>query len=98
MKILKNPNKEHKILIIFDDMIADMLSNKKSQPIVTELFIRGIYQKNIRLNFTRYFIIKNSKQTRASKNCINHISDIDFEGFMNLLKMQFNTLFFFSYW
>ena len=36
-----NPNKERKLLIVFDDMIADMLSNKKRNPIVTELFIRG---------------------------------------------------------
>ena len=34
-------NKEHKILTIFDDMIAGMLSNEKLDPIVTELFIRG---------------------------------------------------------
>ena len=39
-KIL-NPNKKPKILIVFDDMIADMLSNKKLNPIVTKLFIRG---------------------------------------------------------
>ena len=36
-----NPNKKHKMLAAFDDMIADMLSNKKLNPIVTELFIRG---------------------------------------------------------
>ena len=36
-----NPNKERKILIAFDDIIDDMLSNKKLNPIVTELFIRG---------------------------------------------------------
>ena len=36
-----NPNKKRKILIIFDDTIADMLSNKKLNLIVTELFIRG---------------------------------------------------------
>ena len=35
-----NPNKIRKILIVFDNMIADMLSNKKLNPIVTELFIR----------------------------------------------------------
>ena len=34
-----NPNKKYKILIVFDDMIADMLSNKKLNPIVSELFI-----------------------------------------------------------
>ena len=35
-----NPNKKQKILIVFDDLIADMLSNKKINPIVTELFNR----------------------------------------------------------
>ena len=34
-----NPNKWLKILIVFDDMIADMLSNKKLNP--TKLVIRG---------------------------------------------------------
>ena len=34
-----NPNKKQKILIVFDDIIADMLSNKKLNPILTELFI-----------------------------------------------------------
>ena len=46
-----NPNEKHKILIVFDDMIADMLSNKKSNPVVTELFIRGR-----KLNFSLVFI------------------------------------------
>ena len=43
IKTLKecNPNENRKILIAFDDVIADMLSNKKHNPIVTELFIRG---------------------------------------------------------
>ena len=36
-----NPNKKRKILIVFDDIIADMLCNKKLNPIITELFIRG---------------------------------------------------------
>ena len=36
-----NPNKKRKKLIVFDDKIFDMLSNKKLNPIVTELFIRG---------------------------------------------------------
>ena len=35
-----NPNKKRKKLIIFDGMIADMLSNRKLNPLVTELFIR----------------------------------------------------------
>ena len=36
-----NPNKKRKTLIVCDDMIFDMLTNKKLNPVVTELFIRG---------------------------------------------------------
>ena len=36
-----NSNKKQQVLIVFDDTIANMLSNKKLNPIVTELFIRG---------------------------------------------------------
>ena len=46
-----NPNKKRKKLIVFDDMIADILSNKKRNPSVTELFIRGR-----KLNISRVFI------------------------------------------
>ena len=61
-----NLNKKRKILIVFDDMIADMFSNKKLNPIVTELFIRGrklnislaTVPKNIRRISTHYFIVK----------------------------------------
>ena len=53
-----NPNKKRKKLIVFDDMIADMLSNKKLNPIVTELFIRR-RKLNISLVFTKqsYFAV-----------------------------------------
>ena len=68
-----NPNKKRKIFIVFDDIIADMLSNKKRNPTLTELFTRGskvkisiafitqsdfAVPKNIRLNSTHYFIKK----------------------------------------
>ena len=36
-----NPGKNCKMLILFDDMVADMINNKKLNPVVTELFIRG---------------------------------------------------------
>ena len=36
-----NPNKKRKKLIVFDDLIADMISTKNLIPIVTALFIRG---------------------------------------------------------
>ena len=68
-----NPRKKRKILIIFDDMIADMINNKKLNSIVTELFIGSrklnisivfITQsyfkvpKDVRLNSTHFFIMK----------------------------------------
>ena len=80
-----NPNKERKILIVFDDMYADMLSNKKLNPILTELFIRG-RKLNISFGFyhtilfccaksywnklTTLFHYENSKQTKSATNCI----------------------------
>ena len=36
-----NTDKENKVLIVFDDMIADMINNEKLNSIVTELFTRG---------------------------------------------------------
>ena len=63
-----NPNKKCKILIVFDDMIADMLSNKKLNSIVTELFIK--VPEDVRLNNMHFFYYKKSKQTRASTNFI----------------------------
>ena len=45
-----NPNRKRKILIIFDDMITDMLCNKNLNQIVTESFIRG-RKLNISLAF-----------------------------------------------
>ena len=36
-----NLGKKRKVLIVFDGMIADMINNKKINPVVTELFIRG---------------------------------------------------------
>ena len=71
------PNKKQKKLIVFDDMIADILSNKKLNPVVSELFIRGrkltispviitqfyfAVSKDTRLNITHYFVIKIPKK------------------------------------
>ena len=61
-----NPNKKQKILIVFDDMIANMLSNTKLNSIVTEWFIRGtklnISLVFVRLNSGDYFIMKISNK------------------------------------
>ena len=45
-----NPNIKGKVLIVFDDMIADMINNKKLNPVVTELFIKG-RKRNISIVF-----------------------------------------------
>ena len=50
----KNPNKKRKILIVFDELTGDIDINKKSNPIVTELFIRGR-----KLNISLVFINQN---------------------------------------
>ena len=91
-KILMNtiPIK-NKILIVFDDMIADMIHNKKLNSIVTELFIRGrklnislvfITQsyfkvaKDVRLNTSHFFISKIPNKKELQQITINHSSDI----------------------
>ena len=51
-----NPSKKRKVLIVIYDMIADMKANKKSSPIVTELFIRG-RKLNISLVFVSQFFL-----------------------------------------
>ena len=60
-----NPNKKRKILIVFDNMIADMLSNKKLNSIVTELFIRG-RKLNISLVFITQSYFKVPKEVRLN--------------------------------
>ena len=82
-----NPDKENKILIVFDDMIADMINNKKLNSIVTELFIRGrklnislvfITQsyfkvpKDVRLNTTQFFIMKIPNKRGLQRIIKNH--------------------------
>ena len=74
-----NPSKKWKILIVFDDMIADMISNKKLNPVATALFIRRrklnislvfitqyyfAVPKNIRLKSTHYFVMKTSNKRK----------------------------------
>ena len=91
-----NPNKKRKILFykVFDDMIADMLSDKKLNPIVTELFITGTklnislvfikkyyfaVPKNISLNSGHHFIMKILSKRELQQITFNHSSDIVFQ-------------------
>ena len=95
-----NPGKKRKILIIFDDMFADMINNKKRNSVVTELFIRGgknislvfITQsyfkvpKDFRLNSTHFFIIKIPNKGELQQIALNHSSDIDFKNFIKIYR------------
>ena len=94
-----NPNTERKILIVFDDMIADMHNNEKLNKTVNELFIRErklnislafITQlffkvpKDVRLNITHFFITKLSSKRELHQSVYNHLPDIDFKDFVHL--------------
>ena len=96
-----NLGKKHKVLIIFDDTIDDMINNKKLNSIVTELFIRGRklnisilfitqsyfkVEKDLRLNSTDLFIMKTPNKRELQQIAFNHSSDIDFKDFMKIYK------------
>ena len=96
-----NPDKENKILIVFDDMITDMIHNKKLNSIVTELFIRGrklnislvfITQsyfkipKDVRLNTSHFFIAKIPNKRKLQQIAINHSLDNNAKDFVNIYR------------
>ena len=88
---------EKKNLIVFDDMIVDIMTNKKFQAIVKELFIR--YRKlnislvfitqsyfsdpaDIRLNSRHYLFMKINNKRELQIIAINHSADIDCQDFI----------------
>ena len=94
-----NIGKESKILIAFNDMISDIINNKKLNSIVTELFIKGrklnislvfITQsyfkvpKDVRLNSTYFFIMKISNKRELQQIALNHSLEIDFKAFIKI--------------
>ena len=80
-------------------MIADIINNKKLNPIVTKLFIRGrklnivfITQsyfkvpKEVRLNTTHFFIMRIPNKRELQQIALNHSSEIDFKNFLKIDK------------
>ena len=80
---------------------SDILSNKKINPTVTELFIGArklnisldfitktyfAVPKSIRLNSIHYFVMKIPNKKELQQTASNHLSDIDFQDFLNLYK------------
>ena len=93
-----NPDPENKALIVFDDMIADLINIRKLDSIVTKLSIRGrklnislvfITQsyfkvpKDVRLNTSHFFIAKIPNKRELS---INHSSDTNTKDFANIYR------------
>ena len=90
-----------KTLILFDDMIADIVTNKKFQAILKELFIRCrkinislvfitqsyfSARKDVRLNSMHYFIMKINKKRELQNIAINHSADIDYKDFIKIYR------------
>ena len=90
-----NPIRKKK-LIVFDVMVADIMSNKKLQAIIEELLIRCIklnislvfitqsyfsVPKDVRLNTMHYFIMKINSNRELQNIAINHSADIDYQDF-----------------
>ena len=96
-----NPSRRRNILIAFDEMIADIMTNANFQVIIKELFIRCrklntslvfITQsyfsvpKDVRLNFTYYLILKINNKRELENIAINHSADIYYNDFMKIYR------------
>ena len=96
-----NPKRKRKILIVFDDMIADIMTNKRFQAIIKELFIRCrklnislvfITQpyfnvpKEVRLNSTHCLIMKIHNKRELQQIAMNHSADIDYKDFLKIYR------------
>ena len=91
-----NPNRRRKILIVFDDVIANFMTNKTFPAIIKQLFIRcrksNIYlvlitqsffsvPKEVRLSSTHYLIMKIHNKRKLQNIAINHSADINYKDF-----------------
>ena len=92
-----NSSRKRKILIGFDDMIGGIITNKKFQAIIKELFIR--YKKlnislvfitqsyfSVPLNSTHYLIMKINNERELQNIAINHSADIDYQDLIKIYK------------
>ena len=96
-----NSSRKRKILIVFDDMIPDIMTNKKFQAIIKELFARCRklnillvfitlsyfpVPKDVRLNSTHYLIMKINNKRELQNIAITHSADIDYKDFMKIYR------------
>ena len=93
-----NKKRRGKVLIIIDDMISHVMSNKKAQQVLKDLFIRCrklnisicfltqsyfSVTKDVRLNFTHYILFKLNNKRELKNIAINHSADIDYKESLN---------------
>ena len=93
--------KKRKILIVFDDMISHVMSDKKAQQILKDLFIRCrklnislcfltqsyfSVTKDVRLNCTHYILFKLNNKRELQNIAINHSADIDYKDFIKIYR------------
>ena len=87
--------KERKILIVFDGMISDIMTNKRFKAIIKELFVRyrklnisrfTEIPKEVRLNSTYYLIMKIHNKRELQQIAINHSADIDYKDFLKIYR------------
>ena len=101
MLIITTQKEIKRVLIVFGDMIADIMGNKKIQAIIKELFI-GCRKLNIsfvfitqsyfsvpkdpRLNTTQYFIMKINSRIELKNIATDHSGDIGYQDFMKIYR------------
>ena len=96
-----NKKRKRKVLIVFNDMISHVMSNKKAQQVLKELFIRCrklnvrlcfltqpyfSVPKDVTLNCTHYVIFKLNKKRELQNIAINHSADIDYKDFVKIYR------------
>ena len=96
-----NPIRKRKKLIVFDDIIADIMKNKKFQAIIKQLFMRCrklnislvfITQsyfsvpKDVRLNSTHYFIMRINNRIELKNIATDHSAEIDYQDFKKIYR------------
>ena len=96
-----NPSRKRNILIVFDDMIAGIMTNKKFQAIIKEWFIKCrklnillvfitqsyfSFPKDVRLNSTHYLITKINNRNELQNIAIKDSADINHNNFVRIYR------------
>ena len=96
-----NPKRKRRILIVFGDMIADIMANKKCESVIRELFVRCrklnisivfIAQsyfrtpQDARLNSTHYLLMKIQNKRELQNITQDNSGDIDFKDFLKIYR------------